>query len=90
MSENQNNTQAEAQEEEIHLTLTPEETKEEQAEQLSALEEKKEAATPEALDMSRLSRLRTLPGRLILRNRILFCSMAVRPRRKLPISVIRL
>ena len=55
MSENQNNTQAEAQEEEIHLTLTPEETKEEQAEQLSALEEKKEAATPEALDMSRLS-----------------------------------
>ena len=51
MSENQNNTQAEAQEEEIHLTLTPEETKEEQAEQLSALEEKKEAATPEALDM---------------------------------------
>lgn len=55
MSENQNNTQAEAQEEEIHLTLTPEETKEEQAEQLSALEEKKEVATPEALDMSRLS-----------------------------------
>jgi uncharacterized protein YaaN involved in tellurite resistance len=55
MSEN-DNKETQAQSEEIHLTLTPEETKVEQAQQLNELEQKKEAAPePEAYDLTRLS-----------------------------------